>query len=46
MLQSDQIQVFADRILQDPRHEQAKSALIFIQEQHKDIIQVTLLFFH
>ena len=38
--QGEPQQMFADKILHDQRHNEAKNALIYIQEQHRDLMQV------
>ena len=43
--QGEPQQMFADKILHDQRHNEAKNALIYIQEQHRDLMQVCVLFF-
>lgn len=33
-------QLFSEKIMHDAKHDQAKNALIYIQEQYKDILQL------
>ena len=35
-------QLFANRVVDDRKYNEAKNALIFIQEQHRDIMQVCI----